>query len=164
MDLYMELDDVVKAIGVEAHIVKSTLERRAPELEPYLRVVAGKPQDGSDTPSPQLQLRVDGLAPLIKKLSYNIPTDEIIENLICQVIHLTHLHETNEQLKKQNEELLHENQELKQTVAGLDEDNYNLHEQVQENQDLYAQVDNLTQQLHEKSTKTKKTRWFWGRE
>ncbi len=164
MHLYMEPDDVAKTIGVEAQIVKSTLERRDTDIEPYLHVVSGQPEDGSDTLSTQLQIRVDGLAPLIKKLSYNIPTDEIIENLICQIVHLTYLQEANEELENQNQELIHENQQLKQTVASLDKENRDLQEQVDENHELHMQVDNLTTQLQEKATKTWVNRWFSGKE
>lgn len=162
MDFYMPLSNVSETIGVAEEIIKTTLERREPDIEPYLRVVSAR-AEGSGTTRPQLELRVDGLAPLIKKLSYNIPTDDIIENLICQVVHLTHTTEMNAILEEENQALRDENQHLRATFAALDEENDELAAKVEENQQLHAQVEDLTTQLKEKENQTWVTRLFPGR-
>lgn len=95
----MNPSDVAEIIGVDEEIIKRTLNRKHEDIEPYLRVVSA-PSDADDgEPKPILQLRIDGLAPLITQLSYNIPTNDIIENLICQIVHIAYLRETNEKLE-----------------------------------------------------------------
>lgn len=161
MEFYMPLSNVSETIGVEEEIIKNTLERRDADIEPYLRVVSVR-ADANGTTLPQLQLRIDGLAPLIKKLSYNMPTDDIIENLICQVVHLTHITDINTHLEEENQTLRGENQHLRETVDALDAENDELIAQVKENQNLHAQVEDLTLQLKEKETTWVK-RLFPGR-
>ncbi len=163
MEFYMPLSNVSETIGVEEEIIKNTLERRDADIEPYLRVVSARAEGNSAT-KPQLQLRVDGLAPLIKKLSYNIPTDDIIENLICQIVLLTHITEMNVRLEDENQALRAENQHLRETVAALDEENDELVAKVEENQQLHVQVEDLTSQLKEKEAKTWVARIFPGRD
>lgn len=161
MEFYMPLSNVSETIGVEEEIIKNTLERRDEDIEPYLRVVSVR-ADANGTTLPQLQLRIDGLAPLIKKLSYNMPTDDIIENLICQVVHLTHITDINAHLEEENQALRGENQHLRETVAALDAENDELIAKVKENQNLHTQVEDLTLQLKEKETTWVK-RLFPGR-
>lgn len=161
MEFYMPLSNVSETIGVEEEIIKNTLERRDADIEPYLRVVSVR-ADANGTTLPQLQLRIDGLAPLIKKLSYNMPTDDIIENLICQVVHLTHITDINTHLEEENQTLRGENQHLRETVDALDAENDELIAKVKENQNLHAQVEDLTLQLKEKETTWVK-RLFPGR-
>lgn len=161
MEFYMPLSNVSETIGVEEEIIKNTLERRDADIEPYLRVVSVR-AEANGTTLPQLQLRIDGLAPLIKKLSYNMPTDDIIENLICQVVHLTHITDINAHLEEENQALRGENQHLRETVDALDAENDELIAKVKENQNLHSQVEDLTLQLKEKETTWVK-RLFPGR-
>ncbi len=163
MEFYMPLSNVSETIGVEEEIIKNTLERRDADIEPYLRVVSARAEANGST-RPQLQLRIDGLAPLIKKLSYNMPTDDIIENLICQVVHLTHITDINAHLEAENQALRDENQHLQETIDALDAENDELIEKVEENQNLYAQVEDLTRQLKEKETTTWVKRLFPARD
>ena len=67
MDLYMNPSEVSEIIGVEEGIINLTLERRDVDIEPYLRVVSVASEEPEGSTKPQIQLRVDGLAPLIKK-------------------------------------------------------------------------------------------------
>ncbi len=127
MDLYLNPSDISEIIGVDEKVIKQTLERKQPEIEPFLRVVSSS-DDTGETTKPTLQLRIDGLAPLITQLSFNIPTNEIIENLISQVVHITFLHENNENLEK---EIL----ELKEKIKSLQE----------EKADLRVEINNLTE-------------------
>ena len=54
---------------------------------------------------------------LIKKLSYNIQTTDIIENLACQVLHLEILRQENEQLKQDNVKFRQDLDELKTQLS-----------------------------------------------
>lgn len=129
MDLYLNPSDVSEIIGVDEKVIKKTLERKHPEIEPFLRVVSSQSEDVGVTSKAILQLRIDGLAPLITHLSFNIPTDEIIENLISQVVHITYLNEDNQKL--QNDVI-----ELKEKVKNLQE----------EKADLRVQINNLQEE------------------
>lgn len=127
MDLYLNPSDVAEVIGVDEDIITKTLERKTPEIEPYLRIISGK--SGTETETEAiLQLRIDGLAPLITQLSYNIPTNEIIENLICQIVHIAHLRDTIEKLEI-------EKIELDNTVRTLQQENSDLRIEINQLQD-----------------------------
>jgi regulator of replication initiation timing len=143
MDLYMNPSEVSEIIGVEEGIIIRALERQDVEIEPYLRVVSTRSEEPGGTTKPQVQLRVDGLAPLIKKLTYNIPTDDIIENLSCQIIDITYLRETCDRLEKENNALIAENTQLRESVESFQA----------ERGDWSAQVDDLTNQLTEEQSK-----------
>ena len=123
MDLYLNPSDVAEVIGVDEDIITQTLERKTPEIEPYLRVRAGN----SETEA-ILQLRIDGLAPLITQLSYNIPTNDIIENLICQIVHIAYLRESIEKIEL-------EKLGLNNTVQTLQQENSDLRIQINQLQD-----------------------------
>lgn len=144
MDLYLNPSKITEIIGVEEGIINRTLERRDVDIEPYLRVVSAPPKSPGDRPKPQVQLRIDGLALLIKKLTYNIPTDDIIENLSCQVFHITHLRETCEKLEKENQVLIAENEQLRESIETF---------QI-EKKNLSAEVDQLQSQLIAEQSKT----------
>lgn len=116
MDLYLSSSKITEIIGVEEEIINRTLERRDVDIEPHLRVVSVPSGDPEGRPKPQIQLRIDGLALLIKKLTYNIPTDDIIENLSCQVFHITHLRETCERLEEENKVLTVKNEQLQERI------------------------------------------------
>ena len=130
MDLYLNPSHVAEIIGVDEEIIKQTLERKHNDIEPFLRVVSSPAENSDSSPIATIQLRIDGLAPLIKLLSFNIPTNEIIENLISQVVHITFLREDSENLQS---EIL----ELKGKVKILQE----------ENSDLRVQMNNLQEEL-----------------
>lgn len=135
MELYMNPSEVAEIIGVDEDTIKQTLNRKHPDIEPYLRVVSA-PSDADDgEPDAILQLRIDGLAPLITQLSYNIPTNDIIENLICQIVHIAYLCETNEKLESE--------------IATLQDKIKTLHE---ERADLRVQI-NILQEVKNKSWK-----------
>ena len=144
MDLYMNPSKIAEIIGVEEDIIARTLERRDIDIESYIRVVSDLPDKPGAPPKPQIQLRVDGLAMLIKKLAYNIPTDDIIENLSCQVFHITHLQETCDKLEAENQVLITENERLRGKIASFQN----------ERGDLSAQVNELTNQLNAEQSKT----------
>ena len=144
MDLYINPSKIAEVIGVEEDIITRTLERRDIDIESYIRVVSALPDKPGAPPKPQIQLRVDGLAMLIKKLTYNIPTDDIIENLSCQVFHITHLQETCDKLKAENQALIAENDRLREKITSFQD----------ERGDLSAQVNALTHQLSEAQSKT----------
>ena len=139
MELYLNPSDVAEVIGVDEEIIKQTLNRKHPEIEPFLRTVSAPSEEENTEPKAVLQLRIDGLAPLITQLSYNIPTNEIIENLICQVVHIAYLNENNEKLEK-------EVAELRKKVKSLQE----------ERADLRVQINNF----QEEKAKTWKDRLF----
>ena len=144
MDLYLNPSKITEIIGVEEEIIKRTLERRDVDIEPYLRIVSASPEGPGARPKPQIQLRIDGLALLIKKLTYNIPTDDIIENLSCQVFHITHLRETCEKLEAENQALSAENEQLQERIEVFQT----------EKQDLSVEVGALKNQLIAEQSKT----------
>lgn len=143
MDLYMNPSEVSEIIGVEEGIIIRALERQDVEIEPYLRVVSAPSEEPGSSTKPSMQLRIDGLAPLIKKLTYNIPTDDIIENLSCQIIDITYLRETCDRLEAENKALIAENTQLHETIESFQA----------ERGDWSAQVDDLTNQLMQEQSK-----------
>lgn len=150
MDLYLNPSKITEIIGVEEEIINRTLERRDVDIDPYLRVVSAPPESPGGRPKPQIQLRIDGLALLIKKLTYNIPTDDIIENLSCQIFHITHLKETCEKLEEDNQTLIAEKAQLQETIESLQ----------REKTRLSVEVEALESQLIEEQSKTWVTRLF----
>ena len=144
MDLYLNPAKITEIIGVEKEIINRTLERRDVDIEPYLRVVSAPPENPGNRPKPQIQLRIDGLALLIKKLTYNIPTDDIIENLSCQIIDITYLRETCDRLKEENQALIAENTQLREMIESFQT----------ERGDWSAQVEDLTSQLTREQSKS----------
>ena len=148
MDLYMNPSEVSEIIGVEEGIIIRALERRDVEIEPYLRVVSALSENQENPTQPLIQLRVDGLAPLIKKLTYNIPTDDIIENLSCQIIDITYLRETCDKLEEENKALIAENTQLREVIESFQT----------ERGDWSAQVEDLTSRLTREQSKSWVTR------
>lgn len=144
MDLYLSSSKITEIIGVEEEIINRTLERRDVDIEPHLRVVSVPSSNPGDRPKPQIQLRIDGLALLIKKLTYNIPTDDIIENLSCQVFHITHLRETCERLEEEHKLLIIKNEQLQERIEAV----------RAERETLSAEVDKLKSQLIAEQSKS----------
>ena len=144
MELYLNPSKITEIIGVEEGIINRTLERKDVDIEPYLRVVSVPSETPGNRPQPQVQLRIDGLALLIKKLTYNIPTDDIIENLSCQIFHITHLRETCEKLEEENRGLIAENEQLREKIESFQtERGY-----------LSIEINELKSQLTEEQSKT----------
>ena len=154
MDLYLNPSKITEIIGVEEEIINRTLERKDVDIEPYLRVVSAPPETPHGRPKPQVQLRIDGLALLIKKLTYNIPTDDIIENLSCQIFHITHLRETCERLEGKNKVLIAENKQLQEKLETFQT----------ERETLSAKVDKLESELIAEQSKTWVNRLFKRRD
>ena len=144
MDLYLSSSKITEIIGVEEEIINRTLERKDVDIAPYLRVVSAPPENPGSRPKPQIQLRIDGLALLIKKLTYNIPTDDIIENLSCQIFHITHLRETCEKLEGENQKLSTENEQLREKLEFFQT----------EKEKLSVEVEELRSQLIAEQSKT----------
>lgn len=150
MDLYLNPSKITEIIGVEEEIINRTLERKDVDIEPYLRVVSTPSENPDGRPRPQIQLRIDGLALLIKKLTYNIPTDDIIENLSCQIFHITHLRETCEKLEGENKTLIAENKQRQERIEALQT----------EREALSTKVNALESQLITEQSKTWVDRLF----
>jgi hypothetical protein len=113
MSEIMTASEIAHMIGVEEGIIRRTLERRDVDLEPYLR----EPSGGAEDAPPLLSL--EGLPKLITKIAFNIPTSDIIENLACQVMHLTVLQQDNIELVRLNKELSQQNERLQGRVKEL---------------------------------------------
>ena len=118
MEHLLTVSEISKILGLDKMIIGRIVERNEPDLAPYIHKWSlkiaqeyggnnvGKAKTG------EWVLELGGLPVLIKKLAYNIPTTDIIENLICQVLHL-------EVLMQENEELREENQKLKMELELL---------------------------------------------
>ena len=139
MALPFTVSEITNMIGVEEAIIRQTLERRDEDLVPYLHEpnASGEETEVNVYPfqSSTLLLEREGLPLLITKLAFNIPTADIIENLACQVLHLTFVQEQNadltskhQELQEQNEQLQHRIKELQQKVEALQNE---LAEQIQ---------------------------------
>lgn len=117
--------EIADLIGVENAIIKRTIERRDDDLQPYLHEdPENSEQNQTDTDAPVSELPtplldLEGLPLLITKLSFNIPTLDIIENLACQVLHLTVLREEKTDLANKNRELQGQNEELQACINNL---------------------------------------------
>ncbi len=121
----LTVPEIANMIGVEAAIIRQTLERHDEDLVPYLHDpdASGEEADVNISSSqPQtLLLKREGLPLLITKLAFNIPTSDIIENLASQVLHLMLVQE-------ENADLTSKHQELQQRVDALEGE---LAEQIQ---------------------------------
>lgn len=131
MAVPLTVSEITNMIGVEEAIIRQTLERRDEDLAPYLHESdASEEETGVNVSLSQPQtllLEREGLPLLITKLAFNIPTADIIENLACQVLHLTFIQEENadltvknQELQEQNEQLQHHIKELQQRVEALE--------------------------------------------
>jgi len=103
---------IASTLGVEEETVKSILSREDEELSPYVTQKQDKEENG-------YTLDLEGLPLLIKKLSFNLPTADIIENLACQVLHLTALEQNNFSLKEEVKKLSIEVDQLRHEVTEL---------------------------------------------
>ena len=137
MAVPLTVSEITNMIGVEEAIIQQTLERRDEDLAPYLHDpdASRREADANVSNSQTVLLEREGLPLLITKLAFNIPTSDIIENLACQVLHLTFIQEENadltskhQELQEQNEQLQLHIKELQQRVDALESD---LAEQIQ---------------------------------
>jgi hypothetical protein len=109
----LTVSKIASILGFEKSIIENTLSREDEELSPYVA------EERSNEENIEYVLDLEGLPLLIKKLSINLPTSEIIENLACQVLHLTALEHNNVSLEKEVEHLRAEVNELRQQVVEL---------------------------------------------
>lgn len=109
----LTVSKIANTLGFEKSIIENILSREDEELLPYMT------QKEDEDQNVNYILDLEGLPILIKKLSFNLPTSEIIENLTCQVLHLTALEQNNISLKEEVNYLSSEVKELHQKVAEL---------------------------------------------
>ena len=147
MAVPLTVSEITNMIGVEEAIIRQTLERRDEDLAPYLHESDALGEETGVNVSlsqPQtLLLEREGLPLLITKLAFNIPTADIIENLACQVLHLTFIQEENadltvknQGLQEQNEQLQYHIKELQQRVDALESE---LAEQIRLREEVEAE-------------------------
>ena len=159
MSQRLSVPDIANIIGVEEDIITNALARHDEDLKPYLYVEPVVASHGGEsvealfgsekkeTEKPETAsylLGVDGLSVLITKLAFNIPTSDLIENLACQVLHLTVLQEDIAELNREKRQLQLQNEELEQKLKRI----------LVENRTLQATV--------AEATKTESRGWFRG--
>ena len=113
----LTITETSNLLGLEESTIEWIVSKNDPDLEPYIQRKSG---NGSSEKK-QITITLDGLPTLIKKLSYNIQTADIIENLSCQVLHLEILRQENEELKEGNLKLQKELNELKAQLSEYEE-------------------------------------------
>ncbi|HIB91012.1 TPA: hypothetical protein EYN09_02350 [Candidatus Poribacteria bacterium] len=116
----ISVSEIASYIGVAEVIVQSVINRQDADLMPYLDESALP--DETDLQS----FSIDGLPLLITKISYNIPTADIIDNLSLQVQHLVSQQEEIENLKKKSDQLAKHNEQLQDHINGLIKENEEL--------------------------------------
>ena len=116
----ISVSEIASYIGVTEVIVQSVINRQDADLMPYLDESALP--DETDLQS----FSIDGLPLLITKISYNIPTADIIDNLSLQVQHLVSQQEEIENLKKKSDQLAKHNEQLQDHINGLIKENEEL--------------------------------------
>ena len=117
MNNQLTITETSNLLGLEESTIEWIVAKNDSELEPYIQRKSG---NGSSEKK-QVTITLDGLPTLIKKLSYNIQTADIIENLSCQVLHLEVLRQENEELKKDKLKLQQELNELKAQLLEYEE-------------------------------------------
>ena len=81
---------------------------------------------------------IEGLPLLITKISYNIPTADIIDNLATQVHHLVSQQEEIESLRKTNDQLTTRSEQLQDLIDNL----------TRENKELQISLDDASSRLN----------------
>ena len=136
MSQRLSVPDIANVTDVEEKIIRRVLERHDEDLKPYLHAELittshsdeqseSQPDDGekeAEQPQSVLRLNLDGLPVLITKLAFNIPTSDLIENLACQVLHLTILQEDNAELESENQEVQRQNEHLQHSIEKVREE------------------------------------------
>ena len=146
MSQRLSVPDIASIIGVEEDIITNALAREDEDLQPYLysepaitsggddslETLFGGEKTESEKPQTVFMLSVDGLSILITKLAFNIPTSDLIENLACQVLHLTVLQEDIAELKRENQELQSQNEELERRIKEVQTESLKLRSEAAE--------------------------------
>ena len=102
--------EVSTLVGIEEREILRVISRNDPEVEPYLIRL-----------NDERLIDIAGLPVILKKLAYNMPTTEIIENLACQILHLELISQLYEELKVENERLKAEIKRLRAMLKMRDE-------------------------------------------
>ena len=140
MSQRLSVPDIANIIGVEEEIITNVLAREDEELKPYLYVepvISSQGNESLETPfagegeaaqktQTAYMLGVEGLSVLITKLAFNIQTSDLIENLACQVLHLTVLQEDIAELQRRTRQLQFRNDELQHRLKRAQTENRNL--------------------------------------
>jgi len=114
MEHLLTISEISKILGLDKMIIERIVERSEPDLAPYVHRWDSKfaqEYGGNNVvkfKTGEWVIELEGLPVLIKNLAYNIPTTDIIENLICQVLHLEVLMQENEELREENQRLSRE--------------------------------------------------------
>ena len=122
----ISVSEIASYIGVAEVIVQSVINRQDADLIPYLD--ESLLSDETDLSS----FSIDGLPLLITKISYNIPTADIIDNLSQQVQHLFLQQEEIENLKKINDQLVTHNKQLQDLADSLTKESEELQVKLNE--------------------------------
>jgi hypothetical protein len=117
MNSQLTIPETSELLGLEKSKIEWIVSKDDPELEPYIQRKSG---NGSSE-AKQITIGLDGLPILIKKLSYSIQTEDIIENLACQILHLEILKQENKELEQDNIKLREELDQLKVQLLEYEE-------------------------------------------
>ena len=113
MQKKISVSEIASYIGVAEVVVQSVINRQDVDLIPYL----DESIQSDETGLPRFS--VEGLPLLVTKVSYNIPTADIIDNLSQKVQHLVSQHEEIKNLKKTNDQLATSNEQLQDLINSL---------------------------------------------
>ena len=113
MQKKISVSEIASYIGVAEVVVQSVINRQDADLMPYL----DEPMQSDEAAPPKFS--IEGLPLLITKISYNIPTADIIDNLSQQVQHLVLQQGEIENLKKTNDQLATSNEQLQGLLNSL---------------------------------------------
>ncbi len=113
MQKKISVSEIASYIGVAEVVVQSVINRQDVDLIPYL----DESIQSDETGLPRFS--VEGLPLLVTKVSYNIPTADIIDNLSQKVQHLVSQQEEIKNLKKTNDQLATSNAQLQDLINSL---------------------------------------------
>ena len=113
MQKKISVSEIASYIGVAEVVVQSVINRQDVDLIPYL----DESIQSDETGLPRFS--VEGLPLLVTKVSYNIPTADIIDNLSQKVQHLVSQQEEIKNLKKTNDQLATSNEQLQGLINSL---------------------------------------------
>ena len=120
MQKKITVSEIASYIGVAEVVVQSVINRQDADLIPYLDETMQSGEVGCSNFS------IEGLPLLITKISYNIPTADIIDNLATQVHHLVSQQEEIENLRKTNGQLTTRSEQLQDLIDNLTRENREL--------------------------------------
>ena len=113
MQKKISVSEIASYIGVAEVVVQSIINRQDVDLIPYLDESIQSDETGLPSFS------IEGLPLLVTKVSYNIPTADIIDNLSQKVQHLVSQQEEIKNLKKTNDQLATSNEQLQGLINSL---------------------------------------------